>query len=387
MQVDITHYGWNGTENRSICIPRVYENPTIQAMAGVIYGHIIPSVAVVTLVANMLAILVFMTTNRKSPTIIILTVLAFSNMISIGIISPMFLLVFGMKKKHWLIECSFIIYHDAAYFGTAMFHCISIWLTVLLGIERYIVVGFPIVGRHLCSRRNTIISITVIFVASFVMVILPNMWSKHYYPVNVNVSRNAWERVFDLNTSDKILSKEMCRCQFEEFEIKFNYLYNLMRNIFGTLIPCLTLLITTVLLIFELKKNDRTIRELHFEENVVARREQTHMKRTSMLVMVITVFFVLTELPMAIFITWITIEPDEYASNLDSDARYMSAIICNVFVYVACTANFFILLLMSRFFRRKLKHFLCLEFMRKKMPTKQSHNTSSYNSKTATTLF
>lgn len=385
MQIEVTHYGWNGTVNKSVCVPRVYQNPTIQSTASVIYGRIIPTVAVVTFAANILAILVFMTTNRKSPTIIILTVLAFSNMTSIGVISPMFLLVFGMKKMELLFKCSFIVYHDAAYFVTSWFHCISIWLTVLLGIERYIVVGFPIAGRYLCNRRNTIVSIIVIFLASFAMVILPNMWSKHYHIVNVNVSRYDWEGVIGLNSSFEILDKEMCQCQFEPFEIKFNYLYNYMRNIIGTLIPCLILITTTLLLINELKKNNRTIKELHFEENAVARREQTHMKRTSMLVMVITVFFVLTELPMAIFILWITIEPDEYASQLDSDARYLSAIICNVFVYVACTANFFILLFMSRFFRSKLKHFICFDFLRKKKSVIKSF-VSSYNSKTSTTL-
>jgi hypothetical protein len=40
-----------------------------------------------------------------------LTVLAFSNMFSIGSISPMFFIVYGLKRTDLIYKCSFILMH------------------------------------------------------------------------------------------------------------------------------------------------------------------------------------------------------------------------------------------------------------------------------------
>lgn len=366
------HHGWNRTTYVPVCSPHIFP-----PMANAIYGFIIPFLAIVTFCANTLAILVFMTTNRKSPTNLNLTVLAFSNMVSIGSISPMFFLVYGLQKSDVFYKCSFMMYHDASYFTTSLFHCFSIWLTVLLGVERFIVVWFPINGPHFCNLRNTLLAIVFMFLASFLVMIVPNIWSKHYFPVVLNVSRNDYEGTINADSNDTYVEMEMCHCTYEPFELRFHYAYNWMRNILGTTVPCLILVVTTILLILELRKNNRKIRELHFADNASERREQKCMKRASKLVIVITAFFVITELPNAIFFTWIIVEPHAYDSELDTNARFTSSIICNLFVYFACTANFFILLLMSNFFRRKLKYFLFLACIQKK--PKKKHKRFSYS--------
>ncbi|XP_052061939.1 sex peptide receptor-like [Mytilus californianus] len=64
-----------------------------------IYGYVIPTVALALLVLNSLAITVFMTTNRKSPTNILLTALALSDSLGVLVISPTFILVYGFENN------------------------------------------------------------------------------------------------------------------------------------------------------------------------------------------------------------------------------------------------------------------------------------------------
>lgn len=385
MKLVKAYFGSHETRNVTICVPHVFP-----PMADIIYGYIIPSLAIITICANSLAILIFITTNRKSPTNIVLTVLAFSNIFSIGSISPMFFFVYGIKKADFIYGCAFSVYHDSAYYVTSKFHCFSIWLTVLLGVERYIVVAFPMVGPRFCNRRNTAVTVIVMFISSFLVMILPNMWSKHYSSARLNISSTDLPHLdtSEVNSSmgNSIIAVDVCECTYEPFDFEFNKLYNWLRNILGTTVPCLILLVTTVLLIIELRINNRNIQQLHFDQHMKERREQKHMSRASKLIIVITVFFLLTELPNAFFFTWIILEPHAYDSALDSKARFTSAIICNLFVYIACTANFFILLLMSHYFREKLKYFVCLYWLKKTSTYNRPQNSCSYSSKCARTI-
>lgn len=368
--INVLHHGENGTRMVSVCVPHSF--PPI---ADVIYGFIIPCLCIITIFSNSLAILVFTTTNRKSPTNIMLTVLAFSNMFSIGSISPMFFIVYGLKRTDLIYKCSFILYHDIAYYITAMFHCVSIWLTVVLGIERYIVVAFPMAGPRFCNRRNTVVAIVVISIVSFSVMTLPNMWLTRYMPAGVNISSTDFDRLNGHSNSSNfsVIYTEVCECWDRGSPMIFRLVYNWMRTIFGTTIPCVILLVTTTLLILELKRNNLKIRMLHFDERTSEKRVQKRMKRTSKLIVAITACFLLIELPNAVIFTWITVEPHPYNSALDGYTRFTLSIILNIVVYVGCNANFLIFVLMSEYFRKKLKYFLCFKWVKKSKRRKMTH--------------
>ena len=311
-----------------------------------IYGFGIPLISVLSLFLNSFAIMVFMTTNRKSPTNVILTALALSDLLAICSISPMFFTVYGLGNKYRIMKYPYCIYHDFSYYMAAMFHILSIWLTTLLGIQRYIVVAYPMSGPRLWTRRNSFLGILALFLLSFAINILPYYYRRTYYSVTLYGHTN------------------ICICSDTDVAQTINKAVTGLKNFPGTIIPCLMLTVTTAFLIFELRRNTRQILKLHSEDRAPERRDLRHIERTSKTIIIIAVCFLVMELPYVIFYTWILIEPYPRYSSLNQSNRFYTAMISNLVVYIGSMANFFIFMSMSANFRKKLKHILLLKWVR-----------------------
>ncbi|CAC5397810.1 unnamed protein product [Mytilus coruscus] len=218
-----------------------------------IYGYVIPTIALVLLVLNSLAITVFMTTNRKSPTNILLTALALSDSLGILVISPTFILVYGFGNNFEVMKYPFCIFHDLSYYSASMFHCISKWLTAILAIHRLIVVTMLFSGRRIATMNNSILGIVFIVIFSASINIIPALHSKIYNSVTL------------YNTEDNEFVGDICVCSGRDTTEKENLVVTWMKDTIGTILPCCILTVVTVLLIFKLKEAKKEMLRLQTE--------------------------------------------------------------------------------------------------------------------------
>lgn len=317
-----------------------------------IYGYVIPIIALVLLVLNSLAITVFMTTNRKSPTNILLTALALSDSLGILVISPTFILVYGFENNFKVMKYPFCIFHDLSYYLASMFHCISKWLTTTLAIHRLIVVSMLFSGRRIATMKNSILGIVFIVIFSASINIIPTLHSKIYRSITL------------YNTDDNEFISNICVCSGRDTSEEENLVVTWMKDTIGTILPCCILTVVTVVLIFKLKEAKKEMARLQ-TETASKRRKFRYIDRTNKTIIIILVCFLVTELPFAVVYTWIIVEPDPTRSELDIESRFISATILNLIVYIGFLSNFFIFITMSSSFRQRLREILRIPTKRK----------------------
>ncbi|CAC5397807.1 unnamed protein product [Mytilus coruscus] len=324
-----------------------------------IYGYVIPTIALVLLVLNSLAIIVFMTTNRKSPTNILLTALSLSDSLGVLIISPTFILVYGFENNFKVMKYPFCIFYDlSSYYSASMFHCISKWLTAILAIHRLIVVTMLFSGRRIATMKNSILGIVFIVIFSASINIIPTLHSKIYNSITL------------YNTEDNEFIGDICVCSGRDTTEKENLVVTWMKDTIGTILSCCILTVVTVLLIFKLKEAKKEMLRLQTEETASKRRKFRYIERTNKTIIIILVCFLATELPFAVVFTWIIVEPDPTTSDLDIESRFLSATILNLIVYMGFLSNFFIFMTMSSSFRQRLREIL-------RLPTKKNSATKT----------
>lgn len=150
--------------------------------------------------------------------------------------------------------------------------------------------------------------------------------------------------------------RQICYCIADEkLILKYNKVVNLLRCTLGQLIPCGILVVTTSLLFRKLKIQTRQILLLHADEKTEERRDFRHIRRTSQMIIVIAITFLLVEIPNGIVFAL------QIDNELDPSVEYPLAIILNFFVFLSYHMNFWIYMSLSARFRASLKKLLWLD--------------------------
>ncbi|KAI8745528.1 G-protein coupled receptor [Biomphalaria glabrata] len=185
-----------------------------------------------------------------------------------------------------------------------VFHTASIWLTVSLAIFRYIAVKFPLRGVTLCSKYRAKLTIFIVCVAA-VGVCLPNSLSYSYVRLDsVDISnKTSW---------DVTILSETGSYTFVQ-RLNMWFLILIVR-----LLPCLLLLVLSILLIQELrgaaKSRSKLTGQCNSEsDDIIERRTETN--RTTGMLVVVVVLFIVIELPHGILILLLAIS--NYFWNFD----------------------------------------------------------------------
>ncbi|XP_073836376.1 G-protein coupled receptor dmsr-1-like [Musca autumnalis] len=132
-----------------------------------IHGHLSVVVCLLGTMANTLNIMVLTRREMRTPTNVILTGLAVADLAVMLEYLP-YAIHDYILAEYWSREqqlsypwACYIKFH-AIY--AQVLHTISIWLTVMLAVWRYIAVTYPQVSREWCGMTNTVISILLAYV-------------------------------------------------------------------------------------------------------------------------------------------------------------------------------------------------------------------------------
>lgn len=184
------------------------ENPEVYDFNIAIYGYILPSVALLIIIVNILMIAVFARGNFRSPSHVVLIALATANILQvISIIIPsIYFYALGFAEEYvpygWCALRHLLL--------TSIPNICTTWaglLTAILSIQRYVIVSFPIMARSILKVKHTIVIVTLLLCISVLLNLRSLLGYKNIEKVYLNstvtpgteVTGCIWRRSTDFN--------------------------------------------------------------------------------------------------------------------------------------------------------------------------------------------
>jgi len=102
------------------------------------YGYIVPFLLVITIIANTLIVVVLSKRHMRTPTNVVLMVMALSDMFTLLCPAPwlFYMYTFGNHYKPLYPVSACYLYYIMHEILPALFHTASIWLTLALAVQR-----------------------------------------------------------------------------------------------------------------------------------------------------------------------------------------------------------------------------------------------------------
>ncbi|XP_033755663.1 sex peptide receptor-like [Pecten maximus] len=321
-------------------------------------GYVYPIVAILTILMNGLVVTVF-TRKMRTPTSIILVALAISDTLTCLCMLPDSVYLYTLKNYKTYLPYRWCVYRH--YIVGDLYRVTrtwSNWITVVLGLQRYIVVRLPFKAKQISSSRNSIIACVVACVIA----------------VTVHLNLFLFIEVHQLPVTSETNETlpDGCYLTVPEFYIeavgdigKAVWMYYLISGTFSRFLPCLLLLVSTCLLVYELRKGQRFV--VTACQNASSKR---NTKQITQFVVAILVIFLISELhdAVAFGIYVYEIASDRLASILTQKVDAIWDYTGVMLSLVGFQCNFWIYLLMSSQFRSALKS-LCLSPYRQETET------------------
>jgi hypothetical protein len=215
------------------------------------------------------------------------------------------------------------------YFLSKWFHTISIFLTLFLGIQRFISVAYPFKSQSMFSVTKTIVCCVVIFLLSHIL------------------------HVFHL--SDEKAIDGQCQWELKETGCKGGCIYLWMMFFIRHFIPCMALIIFTALFIRELNKGERNLRRINSTISQVSRRADEN-RRITFIVVAVVIVFLIPEVPYGVFLLYNAIaKTSNNGQDVDLETNRAIHMVYELLLVVSFHANFYIYTLFNRRFRKTLK--------------------------------
>ncbi|KAK3085438.1 hypothetical protein FSP39_003307 [Pinctada imbricata] len=331
----------------SLCAPFQYLN------SFTVYGLLFPIVSMVTVITNCLIISVFVERRMRSPTTVLLTGLAASDAIAAAISVPLYIYLYGLGFEDRNLSYPMCIYHEYSYIISNIFHTASAWLTTTLGVQRYVVVAYPFRGPRLCTMQKSYTLVCIVFLAA-PLIYIPTFLYRDFQEVKVDVNGTF---------------VSTCYCPLSGVEV-YDKILVFLKSFLVKIIPCTTLILVTFALIRRLEiETDRMLRLQAESEG--ERRDFRHIRRTSIMVALIVITFLLVEIPSTVKVIITNLD----STAIDKESDYTMSMYMNFSLLVSYHINFWIYVSLSEHFRTCLRS-LCS--FRKKSPN-HDHQTSLHS--------
>ena len=281
--------------------------------------------------------------NTNSSLLNEITALAVSDGLLMSIYIPFALIyvIDGTKSHPDRYSLTHVRYILALAIVSVILHSISIWLTVTLGVFRYLLVRFPQVGAQYCNTiraKVTVVSISVVVT----LVCIPNSISYELKSKPYNTSDNSsnacqWWVDVKADTAKDI------------FLFKFNLG---LQAVLVKLLPCVLLTIFSVLLIpimkdaeIRLKKLKTNDINMQTTESSSSSYQARRSKRRTRMLLTVAILFLVSETPQGI-LTLLILTNEDYFNMYISLGDFL-----DIIVLINSGINFAIYCSMNKQFR------------------------------------
>ncbi|KAL3883349.1 hypothetical protein ACJMK2_029623 [Sinanodonta woodiana] len=294
-----------------------------------IYIYFWTFLVILTAVANVLIVAVFVQKSMRTPTNIILLFIAISDSLTGLVTLPTYIHVFtrGKQRAVSLNESWCEAYMISKFYISKAFHTVSIWQTLLLGFQRFCCVWFPFKTSSWFAIRRTFIAVAVITICAFVI---------HSYHLHIKKADklNGW-----------------CHWKIEDPCVEsciFLWITLFLVNI----LPSGLLLVLTILMIQKLFHHNIRKCSLSAEQS---RERYQQNKRASIIVVCIAIIFLIPEIPYGIFLLVTVIKTHSGNNILALRTNRFFHFVYEIALLLGFHANFWVYIIMNKRFRNELK--------------------------------
>jgi hypothetical protein len=274
---------------------------------------------------------------------------------------------FGIRKEYNYLPLSRCrLYHITTEVTPRMFAFASRLLTVVLAVQRYVIVAYPFKANLLCSKHKIhccllfclvfpILALSVyLFHYDFFAITVPTVWGNNSTMEACAVRGKGW---FNLS--------------FYQYIIMIDFLYTMMCHF----VPGTLLMLFEILLINVMSKNAK--RKNMINGSAQMKKKNNREKRLTQTTIVITLIDLIYEMAQTTrdvlnCANWLG-----YVSLVQGDLR-LANLILQILYWIAMPSNFIIICSCSKDFRQALKN-MFLRFLpgMKQQPTSTTDATSN----------
>ena len=311
----------------------------------VIYGPLYGLVCGFGLVGNSLSFAVLHKYSRDNVATYLLKALAVSDNIFLAYAAfvqmyPAMAMFFGLTEQLKPIYPYLQIY------AWPMAHVVqmgTVWMTVLIGANRYIAVSMPLHASRLCSKKKVQIEITTMTVFIFIYNI-PRFFEYQY--VNVNVT--------DVNNNTVVEEQNVGLISSHIYNILYE---NVAYCLFVFLIPLLILIIFNVHLVKNLKKASDRRKVMKASISKSGGKSSAEENNITLVMIIIIIVFIVCQTPASINQILFYVLDESYKNNCGSYIKYYH--LSNLLIIMNSSVNFIIYCLFRRQFQQELRALFC----------------------------
>ena len=251
----------------------------------------------------------------------------------------------------------------AHFFATYLFGCMCGWSLALLTLERTVSVLYPLRARQICSRRNMTIAFLIVtvllFLANSHLLYFSRLYDLQYYDSDI----------------DQMVNYSQCKVEEKHYDLVMDILY-WQDMLLSSAVPSGLIFIGNALIIYRL-----TIAQIKRRKNMnVDSSKQVGVGSITLMLIVISLMFLITTLPITIFFfqqdIWFDLD------SLDGLVKsHFTHSVVTMFYYGNNMINFWLYFLSGRKFRQTFVAIFCP--CRKQAP--QSTTMASSLSQSGTT--
>lgn len=313
-----------------------------------INGFIIPILAVIILVTNVIFIIVFIKGRMNTSTHVFLRFMAICDILTVVVPTPCFVYMFmlGNYKDFIPYDLCVIWDHFTLYIPTIT-HTASIWLTVGLAIQRFMCVCFPFSVKLWCRGKHAYISIVIIFIAAIVCHISLFL-EKEIGKVPVRSKLDPEITFYGCIPKN--------RKWVTDSGMQYFIVYYWCRALAMQIIPCVLMALFNGIIIGKIRQAERKRQKLR-NQNTGTTHDREH-KATTWLVIVIVNSVLVVELPVGVFLVLYAYMITSGDSIIPLTVIQPVEMILNLLVLVSYPLHFVLYSCMSSSFRNTLTRVL-----------------------------
>ncbi|XP_052819398.1 sex peptide receptor-like [Mya arenaria] len=368
------------------------------------------SIAIATLIMNILVIVTFIKEQMLTALNIILIGISVSDTITVCIpaLTLTLLLLDGRMPDYIPFEYCSVYAYLTKYLPTIS-HNASVWLTVVLAYDRYIAVEKPFLLKQVCLPKRSISVVITIYLTA-VLGHLCRFFDTDYAPVKIVSSTNAQSYFQLMNTSytsfpeeeiseaignttqynitgalreicDMSKGIETCKAVYKPAfrDLKYyEFCYYWFVILFVKFIPCTLLIVIDTLMLKSLRKSEKL--RYHMANHTTAvlhslssrRAKYQESKRMTIILVIAIIIVVIVELPIAVILMLWTLANIHGQQFMTEIALNNLSRIANTAVYISYPVIFMLYCCLSARFRAAFFSLGCFRRCRNSVLLKSS---------------
>lgn len=330
---------------------RIYRVETDPPFLVNVNGVVSPLLVLITVTTNCFICLVLLKPHMRSPTNALLVAIALTDALTGLWPLPCYVFFYSLGNCFDWVPFEWCgLYPSLSEYLPTITHTASIWLTVLLAVQRYVCVCHSQTGRRWFSRPRILADVLLVLAAA-TLTHVTRFFESTYVAVSVTSRLNP-------NVTMTSCARRLVPFVERNVEVYFSG-YFWFRVVFINLVPCASLLVLNVLLILTLRSaQERKARLLGRQRSDSSSSGAGGTKRwtdgpsTTLMLVLVVGLFLLVEFPLAVlFIVDIIQNTIPSVNVMSDDDITVASHVVNLAILFSYPFNFFIYCSMSRQFR------------------------------------